>query len=919
MTTDFRKLRFRPACHSGNSQCARSSYAYKPLHTKTSIRVLKIHPPEVEGTTSNLEELANIKIKASLVEIDLNDAPVFNALSYTWGDPVVFRFKGEEFLPVKDWYCQCHVIDCDGQEITVGANLFSALFEIRYLRSHGCPWASKTDWKDLLGCPIWIDALCINQGDLDEKATQIPLMGRIYSQAKHTVAYLGGADDASVTAMPFIQSFVRAVSSYQERTDRGLLYDLTKGSGSMPMITGKILQKYKIPVIPDDSLPHLYAFCTRAWFMRTWVMQEIALSRHTVLVCGGMSIDMGDFQDFVRVTHQITGFFRIPTVDSQGNLEHWWDRDGERRSLVRSPKELQCREGQENPLWSIWSAAFQIKEQNDLQARDGFMIPILPNRLSELINKFRNSGAAEPRDKIYGVLSLHTGGWGPPDRISHPPVDYKKPLQSVYLEWTRYILESEQDLAYLGLASSGPDSEPGNESDALPSWVPNLHKPAVGAMSVNLNLIGSGCPFSTMRAVGPFHLSFPDESTLKLRGRRIGSVVALQYFSGPNRTNTIFDHGSFLLNLPTYTWVPNAQPTIQHLAFHAHSYLLKGNALEDAGARMQEAAAKAEGGTFQSRYEVYWRTLLMDQCDRRHPAPEAAGPQLMQRGYRLLARCLLWSIRDPQDTSLFERFLFLLDAWGKLHKPGELTPAEEFTEGTLNELVAKLGFYEDIFSRYVLDSPEESAQDLFNSLSLDSKLLEHWLIPMLEDCGFVVLLDTDAFHQPDVLVDPDAPVVLAPAETSSIRHDDEQTGSEQVWESKIPRKDDDSSGDALPLGQPQFHMPTEPPIQFSSRFNTGRIDPKDVQGQYEKAVMNKTLVRLGNGLLGLANWSSQIGDEVWALAGSQVPFTLRKESCDEAADEPRYRLVGEAYVHGAMHGDVIEEDKMDDVQYVYII
>lgn len=786
MATDIGKLHFRPKDHSKVSQCARSSYTYKPLQTTTSIRVLKICPLDIEAAALPSEDLADIKIRASLVEVDLNDAPVFNALSYTWGDPVVYRFKDEEILPVKDWYCQCYSIECDGQAVTVGANLFSGLFEMRYLRSRGSSRGSNTDWKDLLDCPIWIDALCINQNDADEKATQIPLMGRIYSQAKHTVAYLGGANDASITAMLFIQSFVRAMSAYRERTPLGGIYNLSKGAGGLPHITGGILQKHKIPIIPGDAVPHVYAFCTRAWFMRTWVMQEIALSKHITVLCGGMSIDLGDFQRFFRDMSLITGLSHIPTVDSQGNLEPEGHGDRGGRSLLVCPKELQYRPGQDD-TWYIWTLAFHIKEQIELQETTGSTTPTQPRPMSQLIAKFILTGAADPRDRIYGVLSLETDGWGRQKRIARPPLNYSKPVADVYVEWTRYILQSEQDLAYLSLADSDSDRLQGGQT-GVPSWVPNLTKPALAKVPVNLDIIGESCPFSTMRAVGPFYVSFPDESTLKLRGRRIGEVVAVSGFGGPDSTGTIFDHARVLVDLPTYTWVPNVQPTRELLEFHSTSVVLEKCTIDDATSRFKESKEKAEGGTFQSRHEVYWRTLLMDQCDRRHPAPEQIGPILTQEGPMFLAGCLLRSIRTPEDTSLFEMFLFFVDVWVKLHKPGELRPAEEFTEEAFKELVAVLGFYEDVFDRYVVDREEDLAPALSDPQSLDFKLKSWWLLPILEKTGFVEQVDTNSIHHPITLADPDEDVVLVPRGTSSTSHHDEETDSKQMWSPRAPRK-----------------------------------------------------------------------------------------------------------------------------------
>lgn len=48
---------------------------------------------------------------------------------------------------------------------------------------------------------IWADAICINQADLDEKKTQIGLMGDIYRLAERTVIWLGPSSDDSEVAM----------------------------------------------------------------------------------------------------------------------------------------------------------------------------------------------------------------------------------------------------------------------------------------------------------------------------------------------------------------------------------------------------------------------------------------------------------------------------------------------------------------------------------------------------------------------------------------------------------------------------------------------------------------------------------------------------------------------------------------------
>lgn len=60
-------------------------------------------------------------------------------------------------------------------------------------------------------------------------------------------------------------------------------------------------------------------------------------------------------------------------------------------------------------------------------------------------------------------------------------------------------------------------------------------------------------------------------------------------------------------------------------------------------------------------------------------------------------------------------------------------------------------------------------------------------------------------------------------------------------------------------------------------------------------------------VLGLSPFFAEPGDELWILRGSQVPFVLRprQEGSRVAGTERRYELVGEAYIHGLMHGEIV--------------
>ncbi|EOA84348.1 uncharacterized protein SETTUDRAFT_61258, partial [Exserohilum turcica Et28A] len=93
-----------------------------------------------------------------LFHSSLDHDPRFRALSYVWGDQTDQR-----------------IIKVNGCTFKVNQNLFGALMGIV---------RSKT-------IVIWIDAICINQKDDEEKGWQVAMMGDIYRKASKVFAWLG--------------------------------------------------------------------------------------------------------------------------------------------------------------------------------------------------------------------------------------------------------------------------------------------------------------------------------------------------------------------------------------------------------------------------------------------------------------------------------------------------------------------------------------------------------------------------------------------------------------------------------------------------------------------------------------------------------------------------------------------------------
>lgn len=115
---------------------------------------------------------------------------------------------------------------------------------------------------------MWIDAICVNQGDDNEKSTQVAQMGAIYRNAAEVVSILGSPSAKTDDAMTPDHWFSR---QYQHRHSDALtlgLYDL---------------------------------FAFNRYWRRAWILQEITLAKKSTLCCGARMVDFQIAKEFLPI------------------------------------------------------------------------------------------------------------------------------------------------------------------------------------------------------------------------------------------------------------------------------------------------------------------------------------------------------------------------------------------------------------------------------------------------------------------------------------------------------------------------------------------------------------------------------------------------------------------------------------------
>ncbi|RAK82841.1 HET-domain-containing protein, partial [Aspergillus costaricaensis CBS 115574] len=207
---------------------ARNSDLTGPAFTYTEL------PRESPYPTTRMIRLLPNKDKDAEIECELfnydlasgggADSHLYEALSYVWGSNTKSR-----------------TIKLNSYVFPVTENLYLALSRLRNRQ---------------LERILWVDAICIDQSNRDEKAKQIPLMREIYAQAQHVIVWLGEA---------------------YEDGDRAL-------EGLRCLAEGQ-----------DVDIRGCKALCVnlfeRAWFHRIWVLQEVGVARSIYIMCGSVQIN----------------------------------------------------------------------------------------------------------------------------------------------------------------------------------------------------------------------------------------------------------------------------------------------------------------------------------------------------------------------------------------------------------------------------------------------------------------------------------------------------------------------------------------------------------------------------------------------------------------------------------------------------
>ncbi|KAH8655076.1 heterokaryon incompatibility protein-domain-containing protein [Tricladium varicosporioides] len=352
-------------------------YPYRALPTG-AVRLLRIYQDVAANLICELEVAY------------ISQLPPYEALSYCWGDP-------SDKIPIK----------CNGYTgLSITENLHSALLNLQL------PGQSRL---------LWADAICINQEDTKERSSQVRLMKDIYQLASSVIVWLGGPIEVDGNDLWPIPPLLEAAQKNLKRNQLPIRH------GTKDWVRHVLRPDYTTNGDLNDKrwnaiIKSLILLLHRPWFLRTWIIQEVALATRAVVICGRHSASWDDF--YCAVSYAI-------------DLDYF-----------------------SSTLPEMYSSLQNIESARRNILQDQYPRPL------DLLASFRIFLATDPRDKVFGLYSLFSDS---DLAVLELQQDYSLDLVQVFTQSVIDCIKAEGNLDVLSFG--GQDCLPAHIQ--LPTWVPD--------------------------------------------------------------------------------------------------------------------------------------------------------------------------------------------------------------------------------------------------------------------------------------------------------------------------------------------------------------------------------------------------------------------------------------------------------------
>jgi hypothetical protein len=392
-----------------------STYRYRRLN-KNEFRLLVLYPSKNYSS----------KIECNICHERLRRDLPYEALSYVWGDPTITR------------------------PISVGSGTFLATENLeRALRA----LRNRTEMRIL-----WVDALCINQKDNEEKSVQIQLMAKIYSLAPQVVVWLGKETNTSSKVFELFKAMIAPYREAGRNSNLPLTWLCENCSISHDTQTLAGRQhwwntwfQFFMTWENQDAVEALQKFLQRAWWKRIWVFQEVVVATSALMMCGQTTMSWSDF-------HQAAGMGAYLCRTAATRLE-------ERLVESHFGSSVRVRYNLLNGIEKLVEPILMMQVYREKRSKRR------PVGFEALLRCTVEYISTDPRDKVYALLGLVNDDPAIHEKIV-PRYDIRTDV--LYRIVAKYIIKDRGSFVVLEDEFDNNGGCAKNGVVCLESWVPDF-------------------------------------------------------------------------------------------------------------------------------------------------------------------------------------------------------------------------------------------------------------------------------------------------------------------------------------------------------------------------------------------------------------------------------------------------------------
>ncbi|KAM7217300.1 Heterokaryon incompatibility protein (HET) domain containing protein [Rhypophila decipiens] len=457
---------------SPSATSPRPLYTYVPLPSKTHIRLIRLNDLEKEQSfTLTVHDLASP-----------STLPPFTALSYTWGFPYLNQNSTAD--SDSKWNKPTDQFGCNGCTFLVRPNLSNALMMLHL---------AEGQREEL----VWIDAICIDQGNIAEREDQVMMMGEIFERAEGILAWLGTSDEFTDDALKVIQNLTKVgkvCTGEEEMELERQKYDWVTAAD---LLEPEAYEKLGIEFITLKEWRAWFGFVSRPYFRRAWIVQEVLKARKLDMCIHDVIITWRHFSKAVHFLEQVWAWGGSQIINK----------------VIADIFNPETKAENSVDTWNLASFLLRIGARRHVALVVGGTRSQDRAGLDVLLQDHRDTQATDPRDKVYAFIGLTS------DPLGDLKVDYESPVEVIYTRTARHLCRLHEDLRIFGHREPNRNLKNNNP----PSWVPEFSaKHDGGAMKA-----GAGGGNDWMASGGETWKpdnGLLEDRELQVRGRLLGVV-----------------------------------------------------------------------------------------------------------------------------------------------------------------------------------------------------------------------------------------------------------------------------------------------------------------------------------------------------------------------------------------------------------